>query len=203
MGWSHCFHGGHVTLGSTRRDNRTTDRGHTQIEGTHALRRTRTNRTKGIPPPPPPGGLPRMPPPPFVNPSPPVAPPPLNKRDMDGDDAAGKKSRTEPAEANLVPEDQFLSSNPNPVTFGVQIPNMPDKSEWKLDGSTVRLTLPLTDQISVIKAKLHEITGMPAGKQKLQLGGIFIKDSNSLAYYNVTPASVVQLQLKERGGRKK
>ncbi|XP_027038506.1 splicing factor 3A subunit 1-like isoform X2 [Pocillopora damicornis] len=124
----------------------------------------------GIPPPPPPGGLPRMPPPPFVNPNPPVAPPPPSKRDMDGDDAAGKKSRTEPAEANLVPEDQFLSSNPNPVTFGVQIPNMPDKSEWKLDGSTVRLTLPLTDQISVIKAKLHEITGMPAGKQKLQLG---------------------------------
>ena len=35
------------------------------------------------------------------------------------------------------------------------------------------------------------------------LQGIFIKDSNSLAYYNVTPASVVQLQLKERGGRKK
>ena len=91
-----------------------------------------------------------MPPPPFVNPSPPVAPPPLNKRDMDGDDAAGKKSRTEPAEANLVPEDQFLSSNPNPVTFGVQIPNMPDKSEWKLDGSTVRLTLPLTDQVSEV-----------------------------------------------------
>ena len=28
--------------------------------------------------------------------------------------------------------------------------------------------LPL--QVSVIKAKLHEITGMPAGKQKLQLG---------------------------------
>ena len=89
-----------------------------------------------------------MPPPPFVNPNPPVAPPPPSKRDMDGDDVAGKKSRTEPAEANLVPEDQFLSSNPNPVTFGVQIPNMPDKSEWKLDGSTVRLTLPLTDQVS-------------------------------------------------------
>ena len=35
------------------------------------------------------------------------------------------------------------------------------------------------------------------------LQGIFIKDSNSLAYYNVTPASIVQLQLKERGGRKK
>jgi len=159
----------------------------------------------GIPPPPPPGGLPRMPPPPprFVDPNPPVAPPMPNKRDGDMDDMVGKKSRSEPAEANLIPEDVFLSSNPNPVTFGVQIPNMPDKGEWKLDGITIRLTLPPTDQVSVIKAKLHEITGMPAGKQKLQLGGIFIKDSNTLAYYNVTPASLVQLQLKERGGRKK
>lgn len=89
-----------------------------------------------------------MPPPPFVNPNPPVAPPMASKRDAEGDDAVGKKSRTEPAEANLISEDEFLSSNPNPVTFGVQIPLMPDKAEWKLDGNTVRLTLPLTDQVS-------------------------------------------------------
>lgn len=106
-----------------------------------------TRLSLGIPPPPPPGGLPRMPPPPFVNPSPPVAPPMSSKRDADGDDAVGKKSRTEPAEANLIPEDDFLASNPNPVTFGVQIPLMPDKAEWKLDGNTIRLTLPLTDQV--------------------------------------------------------
>lgn len=107
-----------------------------------------TRLSLGIPPPPPPGGLPRMPPPPFVNPSPPVAPPMSSKREADGDDSVGKKSRTEPAEANLIPEDEFLASNPNPVTFGVQIPLMPDKAEWKLDGNTIRLTLPLTDQVS-------------------------------------------------------
>ena len=102
----------------------------------------------GIPPPPPPGGLPRMPPPPFVDPTPPVAPPMPNKRDAELEDMAGKKARSEPAEANLIPENIFLSSNPNPVTFGVQIPLMPDKGEWKLDGNTIRLTLPLTDQVS-------------------------------------------------------
>lgn len=71
-----------------------------------------------------------------------------SKRDLEGDDMGGKKSRSEPAEANLIPEDVFLTSNPNPVTFGVQIPHMPDKTEWKLDGNTIRLTLPLTDQVS-------------------------------------------------------
>ena len=51
--------------------------------------------------------------------------------------------------------------------------------------------------------KIHEATGMPAGKQKLQYEGIFIKDSNSLAYYNMANGAVIHLALKERGGRKK
>ena len=54
-----------------------------------------------------------------------------------------------------------------------------------------------------IPSRLHDETGMQAGKQKLQMENIFFKDSNSLAYYNIYPGNVVQLQVKERGGRKK
>ena len=57
--------------------------------------------------------------------------------------------------------------------------------------------------MSVIKGKLHEETGMPTGKQKLQMDTLFFKDSNTLAYYNIAPGTVVNLQIKERGGRKK
>ena len=32
---------------------------------------------------------------------------------------------------------------------------------------------------------------------------MFIKDTNTLAYYNVGNGAIMQLQLKERGGRKK
>lgn len=32
---------------------------------------------------------------------------------------------------------------------------------------------------------------------------MFFKDSNTLAYYNILPGVVLQLQVKERGGRKK
>ena len=45
---------------------------------------------------------------------------------------------------------------------------MADKSEWKCNGQTLQMTLPLTDTISVVKAKVFEETSMPAGKQKLQ-----------------------------------
>lgn len=33
--------------------------------------------------------------------------------------------------------------------------------------------------------------------------GLFFKDTNTLAYYNVPPGAAIQLQVKERGGRKK
>uniref|UniRef100_A0A087YFQ4 Splicing factor 3a, subunit 1 n=1 Tax=Poecilia formosa TaxID=48698 RepID=A0A087YFQ4_POEFO len=138
---------------------------------------------------------PPMPQPPSAAPAPPVHPPPPHE-----DEPMSKKMKTED---NLIPEEEFLRRNKGPVAVKVQVPNMQDKTEWKLNGQVLNFTVPLTDQVSVIKVKIHEATGMPAGKQKLQYEGIFIKDSNSLAYYNMTNGSIIHLALKERGGRKK
>lgn len=144
----------------------------------------------GVPPQPP---YPSTPAPPAAPPLPPVPPPP-------DDEPPTKKQKTE---ETLISEAEFLRKHTGPVTFKVQVPNISDKPEWKLNGQILALTLPLTDMVSVIKAKLHEQIGMPPGKQKLHYEGLFFKDSNSLAYYNMLPTTVVQLQLKERGGRKK
>ena len=57
--------------------------------------------------------------------------------------------------------------------------------------------------MSVIKERVSEQLTLPAGKQKLVYDGMFIKDSNSLAFYNMNENCQVLLQLKERGGRKK
>lgn len=51
----------------------------------------------------------------------------------------------------------------------------------------ITLTLPLQDMVSVIKSKLNDELSMPPGKQKLQIENIFLKDSNTLAFYNITP----------------
>ncbi|XP_043924458.1 splicing factor 3A subunit 1 [Protopterus annectens] len=132
---------------------------------------------------------------PAPQPMPPAHPPPP----MD-DEPASKKMKTEDS---LIPEEEFLRRHKGPVMVRIQVPNMQDKTEWKLCGQMLAFSLPLTDQVSVIKMKIHEATGMPAGKQKLQYEGIFIKDSNSMAYYNMTNGSIIHLALKERGGRKK
>ena len=106
-------------------------------------------------------------------------------------------------EDNLMPEADFLARNVSPVTFRILVPSASDKPEWKLNGQMLAVTLPLSDPISAMKAKIHEETGMPPGKQKLQMENIFFKDSNTLAFYNIYPNTVVHLQIKERGGRKK
>lgn len=119
----------------------------------------------------------------------------------DSDEPAAKRAR---GEDSLINEQDFLNMYAGGlVTFSVLVPTVSDKPEWKLNGQMIQMTLPLSDQVSVIKAKLHEETGMPTGKQKLQMETMFFKDSNTLAYYNIAPGTVVNLQIKERGGRKK
>lgn len=85
----------------------------------------------------------------------------------------------------------------------VLAPVSQEKAEWRLNGQLITIVLPLADTVAVVKSRIHDETGMPPGKQKLLWEGLFLKDSNSLAYYNVTPGSAFQLQVKERGGRKK
>ncbi|CAF0939678.1 unnamed protein product [Adineta ricciae] len=127
---------------------------------------------------------------------PPMHPPPIVE------EPAAKRTKTED---QLMPEEEFYKRfGKGQVTITIQLPIVPEKPEWNLNGQAIPLTLPITDPISVIKAKLSDLLGgMPAGKQKLVYNEIFVKDSNSLGFYNMVKGSVVYLQLKERGGRKK
>ncbi|KAH8311573.1 hypothetical protein KR044_006974 [Drosophila immigrans] len=143
-----------------------------------------------------PGGFMNMPSgggPPQISPAPPVEIMPME------DEPPTKKIRSED---NLVPEAEFISLHKSPVTIQVQIPNT-DKSEWKLNGQMIAVTLALTDPIANLKAKLQDETGMPPAKQKIFYEGMFFKDNNTMAFYNLLSGTTVHLQVKERGGRKK
>ena len=45
---------------------------------------------------------------------------------------------------------------------------MTDKPEWKLGGQTLSVTLHPKETVAALKGRIHELTGMPPGKQKLQ-----------------------------------
>ncbi|XP_030370619.1 splicing factor 3A subunit 1 [Scaptodrosophila lebanonensis] len=142
------------------------------------------------------GGYMSMPPgggPPQIAPAPPVA------DMMMEDEPPTKKMRSED---NLMPEAEFIATHKSPVTIQVQVPNA-DKSEWKLNGQMIAVTLALTDPIANLKAKLQDETGMPPAKQKIFYEGMFFKDNNTMGFYNLLNGTTVHLQVKERGGRKK
>lgn len=133
---------------------------------------------------------PKPPPQPVVMPEPEVLEP------------VAKKLKT--AEELLIPEQDFLAQyGIGPVLFNITVPHVPDKPEWNLNGQTISLTMPLTETVASIKNKLTEILSIPNAKQKLQYDTMFIKDTNTLAYYNLSHGALMYLQLKERGGRKK
>lgn len=159
-----------------------------------------------LPPQAPPPFVPVLPPvpPPVTAPIPPPPPPGAAIEPMEappGDEPASKKTKTED---QLIPEEEFLRSQPSDVVaVRIAVPNMADKTEWRLTGQMATISVPLRETFSALKSRIQELTGMPPGKQKLVYDGIFVKDNNSLAFYNVVTNGVVQLQLKERGGRKK
>jgi len=64
----------------------------------------------------------------------------------------------------------------------------------------------LVESPAILKRKEHVIVPHSVVMKFLVsclFQGLFFKDSNSLAYYNIMPGTVINLQLKERGGRKK
>ncbi|XP_058793939.1 splicing factor 3A subunit 1 [Phymastichus coffea] len=133
----------------------------------------------------------------------PPMPPQMGMKHPAEDDMHDHQAKRLRTEDSLLPEDQFIARNKGPVQLNILTPIISDKPEWKLNGQTLSLLLQVTDPVSTIKVKIHEQTGMPPGKQKLQYEGMFFKDNNTLAYYNLTSGSVVTLLPKERGGRKK
>lgn len=149
---------------------------------------------------PPPSGPPGVGMPPGTGPSSAQQPPPPAAPAED--EPPAKKSKN--LEDSLIPEGQFLATHSSPATFNVLCQSMPEKPELNLQGQMLSISLALTDSISALKQKIQEAIGLAPGKQKLRLTeGLFFKDQNSLAFYNVGDSATVHLSLKERGGRKK
>ncbi|XP_026759772.2 splicing factor 3A subunit 1 [Galleria mellonella] len=125
-----------------------------------------------------------------------VAPPAADEEDA----PPAKRLRSEDA---LEPEAAWLARHPAPAHLQVSLPSLPERADWRLDGRLLPLSVPLATTVAELKNMLQRSTNMPTAKQKLHYEGLFFKDTNTLAYYNVPPGAVIQLQVKERGGRKK
>lgn len=113
------------------------------------------------------------------------------------DGPSAKRSRLE---EDFEPEGVWLQRVQGNITVNVQTPQ---SDEWKLEMKTVPVSLDVASPVNALKSLIQEQTGVPVSKLKLSYEGVFLKDNLTLAYYNMNNGSNVQIQLKERGGRKK
>jgi splicing factor 3A subunit 1 len=170
--------------------------------------------------PPPPGqtqfmpGPPRsyhMPPPqhmqPMMNPmgipqppAPPLPPqPPAEEHPPPPDEPEPKRLKSD--DASLIPAELFLAQHLGPAHISVSVPNL---DEGNLKGQVLEIPVQsLSDTVGSLKEQIAGELQLPANKQKLSVRTSFLKDNLSLAYYNVGPGVVINLTLRERGGRKK
>lgn len=86
-------------------------------------------------------------------------------------------------------------------SINIQTPNMPDKPEWNLNGTTISVPglLPNT-LISTVKDRIASQLGMPVGKQKLSTSNtnIVLNNSKTLSFYGIGEGFGLVLEVRKR-----
>lgn len=133
-----------------------------------------------------------------------ILPPPSHEQ------GTGKRPSSEPLEEataakkakvaeviDLLPEKEWASQHPEPITLVVILEG--DTGETKFD-----ISVPIMTSVKALKDELVEKTNIATNKQILKIEHLgFLKDKLTMAHYNITAGTVLQLSTKERGGRKK
>jgi splicing factor 3A subunit 1 len=108
--------------------------------------------------------------------------------------------------STLVPETQWAKMYPNPININIKVPEEEAYDEdWGLRGQIIQLSVDIMQTIQSVKSTLSNILGeMPVLRMKLKTNlHSVLKDNETLAKYNISPGSVIELAVKERGGRRK
>ena len=109
-------------------------------------------------------------------------------------------------EKQILSESDFIAtlSNPEDVPICIQVPRDSSNSDWNFNGQIVDISLTASSKLKEVKAALKpQLGNMPMNKMQLKHSTAgFLKDTFSLAHYNIGPMTTLELVPKTRGGRK-
>lgn len=106
-----------------------------------------------------------------------------------------------------LPYGQFYSDvdwqslHPDPITLSVQLPDMPDKPEWKLNGSVIEVPdLPVSTLFATLRERIKRVmdADLPISRLRLDYQGKIMNNSATLASVNLDDGDVVVLNVKKK-----
>jgi len=111
-----------------------------------------------------------------------------------------------PEENQILSESDFIATlgNPDDVPICIQIPHDSSNADWNFNGQIFDVSLAALAKVKAVKEALKpQLGNMPINKMQLKhpTAG-FLKDTFSLAHYNIGPMATLELVPKTRGGRK-
>lgn len=123
------------------------------------------------------------------------------ERDKVEGDEEGEAERA--AVAGMMGGSEWIRKNGATSVVRIRVP-VHGGREWKLEGQEIEMSAKLKSSVGKLKAAVAKFTKLPAKKQKLMIEGVgFLKDGLSLADYNIADGTVVVLEVKERGGKRR
>ena len=128
-------------------------------------------------------------------PPPPPPPPPAEPQP--------KRPRVDPSTGLMSAADFAESLGANrTVTVRVKCPLDDSNAAWSLLGQEVSVEVDCDCTIKEVKSRLKAQLGMPENKQQLKHSRLgFLKDALSLAHFNVSSGTLLDLVVRARGRR--
>merc|ERR1719345_354925 len=134
---------------------------------------------------------------------PPIMPPMQQSHGGGDDDEDPTEKQVNPAQ--MVPEAQWVAKHPSPIQLLVQV---------SLGADAVAANVPAAIPLELsVRTKIQDMKGMLAPrvsaagatltsmKLKVQSTGYILNNNQTLAYYNISPGTVIELTKKQRGGK--
>ncbi|WVO16420.1 hypothetical protein L204_104096 [Cryptococcus depauperatus] len=101
----------------------------------------------------------------------------------------------------LYSEIDWTSLHPAPVSLSVQLPSMPEKPEWKLDGSIITIPdLSVSTLFSTMRERIKRVVDadLPISRMRIDYNGKPMSNSSTLASVNLDEGDLLVLVLKKK-----
>ncbi|TXT07320.1 hypothetical protein VHUM_03490 [Vanrija humicola] len=122
--------------------------------------------------------------------------------DDGGADRAFKRQRVAKLPGGqLYSEIDWMSLHPEPISLSVQLPTMPDKPEWKLDGSIITVSdLPVNTLFSTLRERIKRTldADLPISRLRIDYNGKVMSNGASLASVNLDDGDTVVMGVRKK-----